>query len=286
MTSVLTQIYDIVKIDNIPAVIEPEPEIQPPDHNTIASTPHSSPNGNNGLLSPTDALHMAIEISSNATGSTRSMSHSPSVLVSVSSRHTTPVSEQASPTPSSHQLPPAPIPVEPPKAKIPARPAIAGPPRPQDLRPDFLHPPFTTFPDSRPHPEGISYDLMSQNLDWFLDPNDFVSADGILYPIELEPPNTKTENDDEGEERRLRCTFCRRVFSGDGEEAVKLWKKHVGDLHGIPLGKERDKRKKEMDEKKKKINEKNIEKDEVAISSSKSLCFVFLKTVLHIHGLL
>lgn len=121
----------------------------------------------------------------------------------------------------------------------------------------FLHPPFTAFPDSHNHPEGLSYALMSLNPEWFLDATDFVSTtpntDGhhaVPYPPQLEPPRgwcpakkkdlkaLGAEGWPEGEEPRLRCTFCRRTYAG--VNAKSMWRRHVYEKHKIAMANRRE----------------------------------------------
>ncbi|THV04841.1 hypothetical protein K435DRAFT_145252 [Dendrothele bispora CBS 962.96] len=123
----------------------------------------------------------------------------------------------------------------------------------------FVHPPFTTFPNSEKHPEGLSYNLMAENPEWFLDANDFVTIDTpvpfpdtrlISYPPHLEPPRgwcparkkdlkeRGSEGWPEGEEPRLRCTFCRRTYAG--VNAKSMWRRHVFEKHKIAMANRRE----------------------------------------------
>ncbi|KIM77920.1 hypothetical protein PILCRDRAFT_29649, partial [Piloderma croceum F 1598] len=110
----------------------------------------------------------------------------------------------------------------------------------------FIHPPFNNFPDSDLHPEGLSYDLLAANTDWFLDPADFVSnsPDGVPYPRQLDPSTSMVmlgivDNNGQAQDadRRLRCTFCRRTYTG--EDAGRAWQNHVKEQHSIILDNDR-----------------------------------------------
>jgi len=127
-------------------------------------------------------------------------------------------------------------------------------PSPDDPNSVFIHPPFTSFPDSHLTPERLSYGLMAANPNWFLDPHDFISTDStnshaIPYPPQLEPPrgwcpakkkdlrNRGTDGWPEGEEPRLRCTFCRRTYAG--VNAKSMWRRHVFEKHKIAMSNRR-----------------------------------------------
>ncbi|KAH7931098.1 hypothetical protein BV22DRAFT_1190830 [Leucogyrophana mollusca] len=128
-------------------------------------------------------------------------------------------------------------------------------PSPSDPHVVFIHPPFTTFPDSHLYPEGLCYSLMAANPEWFLDQNDFVGTAStnpaaIPYPPQLEPPrgwcpakkkDLKALGPDgwpQGEEPRLRCTFCRRTYAG--VNAKSMWRRHVYEKHKIAMSNRRD----------------------------------------------
>ncbi|KZT05896.1 uncharacterized protein LAESUDRAFT_654934, partial [Laetiporus sulphureus 93-53] len=124
-------------------------------------------------------------------------------------------------------------------------------PSPSDPGALFIHPPFTVFPDADKHKDGLTYNLMATNPEWFLDPADFISAindnpNAIRYPPQLEPPRgwcpaKKKELKDswpEGEEPRLRCTFCRRTYAG--VNAKSMWRRHVYEKHKIAMANRRD----------------------------------------------
>ena len=128
-------------------------------------------------------------------------------------------------------------------------------PTPDDPNAVFVHPPFTNFPDSHLIPDGLSYALMAENPNWFLDPYDFKSANStnpkaIPYPPQLEPPrgwcpakkrdlkNRGADGWPEGEEPRLRCTFCRRTYAG--VNAKSMWRRHVFEKHKIAMANRRD----------------------------------------------
>ncbi|KAI6044925.1 hypothetical protein EDC04DRAFT_2889153 [Pisolithus marmoratus] len=115
-------------------------------------------------------------------------------------------------------------------------------PSPSDPNAVFIHPPFVDFPNSHLYPEGLSYSLMAANPEWFLDQNDFISS--------LEPPrgwcpakkkDLKALGPDgwpDGEEPRLRCTFCRRTYAG--VNAKSMWRRHVYEKHKIAMSNRRD----------------------------------------------
>ncbi|KAL4071023.1 hypothetical protein J3A83DRAFT_4095032 [Scleroderma citrinum] len=128
-------------------------------------------------------------------------------------------------------------------------------PSPSDPNVIFIHPPFVNFPNSHLYPEGLSYSLMAANPEWFLDQSDFISSvstnpNAIPYPPQLEPPrgwcpakkkDLKALGPDgwpEGEEPRLRCTFCRRTYAG--VNAKSMWRRHVYEKHKIAMSNRRD----------------------------------------------
>lgn len=123
-------------------------------------------------------------------------------------------------------------------------------PQPTDPNVLFIHPPFNTFPNAHLYPDGLTYILMADNPEWFLDPSDFVSPAAITYPTCLEPPrgwcpakkkDLKERGGDswpEGEEPRLRCTFCRRTYAG--VNAKSMWRRHVFEKHKIAMSNRRD----------------------------------------------
>lgn len=119
----------------------------------------------------------------------------------------------------------------------------------------FIHPPFTSFPDCELYPDGLTYSIMAVNPEWFLDAKDFISTltsktDAIPYPSQLEPPrgwcpakkkDLKERGADgwpEGEEPRLRCTFCRRTYAG--VNAKSMWRRHVFEKHKIAMANRRE----------------------------------------------
>ncbi|KAF9532026.1 hypothetical protein CPB83DRAFT_881155 [Crepidotus variabilis] len=119
----------------------------------------------------------------------------------------------------------------------------------------FIHPPFHTFPNSHLHSDGLTYSVMAENPEWFLDANDFLSQNNskpnaVAYPPHLEPPrgwcpakkkDLKERGNDgwpEGEEPRLRCTFCRRTYAG--VNAKSMWRRHVFEKHKIAMANRRD----------------------------------------------
>ncbi|KAG7450409.1 uncharacterized protein BT62DRAFT_1072490 [Guyanagaster necrorhizus] len=121
----------------------------------------------------------------------------------------------------------------------------------------FIHPPFESFPGAETFPEGLTYTLMTEHLDWFLDPKDYLPLEGprfkpdaIPYPPYLEPPrgwcpakkrDLKDKGLDgwaEGEEPRLRCTFCRRNYAG--VNAKSMWRRHVFEKHKVAMSNRRE----------------------------------------------
>jgi hypothetical protein len=128
-------------------------------------------------------------------------------------------------------------------------------PQPTDPSVIFIHPPFKTFPNSYLYSDGLTYALMADNPEWFLDANDFTSEHNsnpraISYPPHLEPPRgwcpakkrdlkeRGSEGWPEGEEPRLRCTFCRRTYAG--VNAKSMWRRHVFEKHKIAMSNRRD----------------------------------------------
>jgi hypothetical protein len=128
-------------------------------------------------------------------------------------------------------------------------------PSPSDPHTLFIHPPFNVFPDSHMYPEGLSYSLLAANPEWFLDAADFITSTftnpgAVAYPPQLEPPrgwcpakkkDLKERGSDgwpEGEEPRLRCTFCRRTYAG--VNAKSMWRRHVFEKHKIAMANRRD----------------------------------------------
>ncbi|CAL1695344.1 unnamed protein product [Somion occarium] len=132
---------------------------------------------------------------------------------------------------------------------VPQHPAMD--PSPDDPDAIFIHPPFTNFPNAHLYKDGLTYNLMATNPEWFLDPADYIttvncSSTAIRYPTQLEPPrgwcpSKKRELKDgwpEGEEPRLRCTFCRRTYAG--VNAKSMWRRHVYEKHKIAMANRRD----------------------------------------------
>ncbi|KAF7799013.1 hypothetical protein EIP86_010243 [Pleurotus ostreatoroseus] len=124
-------------------------------------------------------------------------------------------------------------------------------PAPGDPDAVFIHPPFTDFPDAHRYKEGLTYTVLATHPDWFLDPSDYqqlndVNPGGMKYPSQLEPPRgwcpaKKREAKDgwaEGEEPRLRCTFCRRTYAG--VNAKSMWRRHVFEKHKIAMANRRE----------------------------------------------
>ncbi|KAG6889196.1 hypothetical protein C0995_002911 [Termitomyces sp. Mi166 len=125
-------------------------------------------------------------------------------------------------------------------------------PLPTDPSVLFIHPPFTAFPQSSLSADGLTYQLMVENPEWFLDPEDFSPSNpkAIPYPSTLEPPrgwcpqkkkdlrDRGAEGWPEGEEPRLRCTFCRRTYAG--VNAKSMWRRHVFEKHKVAMANRRD----------------------------------------------
>ncbi|KAH9486836.1 hypothetical protein JR316_0000901 [Psilocybe cubensis] len=137
-----------------------------------------------------------------------------------------------------------------------AVPPLGMDPLPSDPGVLFIHPPFTTFPGSDKCPDGLTFNTLAENSEWFLDPRDFITAasaptpNQIPYPPHLEPPrgwcpakkkdlrDRGSEGWPEGEEPRLRCTFCRRTYAG--VNAKSMWRRHVFEKHKIAMANRRD----------------------------------------------
>ncbi|KAG6849871.1 hypothetical protein H0H93_004220 [Arthromyces matolae] len=125
-------------------------------------------------------------------------------------------------------------------------------PLPTDPNVLFIHPPFTTFPRSSQSIDTLSYQLLVDNPEWFLDAEDFnpSNPNAIPYPPFLEPPrgwcpqkkkdlrDRGSEGWPEGEEPRLRCTFCRRTYAG--VNAKSMWRRHVFEKHKVAMANRRD----------------------------------------------
>ena len=110
-----------------------------------------------------------------------------------------------------------------------------------------LHPPFTS---------EISYEVLSHNPGWFLDPSDFIPNGGVPYPDILVPPPKGDE---------ARCTFCRKKWEGAGSGVC--WREHVAAVHGIEVG---SKSKPEITPKDKdKPNERLVERNPKAAEDGK-----------------
>ncbi|KAJ7235912.1 hypothetical protein B0H12DRAFT_1141090 [Mycena haematopus] len=144
--------------------------------------------------------------------------------------------------------------------RLPIRPVVSHAlstlsmdPLPSDPEAVFLRHPFTTFPDQDKYPEGVTYTALAENQNWFLDPQDYateLNPSGIPYPSALEPPrgwcparkkDLKEKGSDgwpEGEEPRLRCTFCRRTYAG--VNAKSMWRRHVFEKHKIAMSNRRN----------------------------------------------
>ncbi|TFL06625.1 hypothetical protein BDV98DRAFT_472713, partial [Pterulicium gracile] len=123
-------------------------------------------------------------------------------------------------------------------------------PTPNDPDSFFLSPPFNNIPQVKQLPQGLTFKVLAENPEWFLVPRDYIRFDvndphAILYPPELEPPrgwcpakkkDLQQRGSDgwpEGEEPRLRCTFCRRTYAG--VNAKSMWRRHVYEKHKVAM---------------------------------------------------
>lgn len=140
----------------------------------------------------------------------------------------------------------------------PGREADRSPPKPLDPSFDdgtavFIHPPFKEFPNAHLYPDGLTFSALVENLEWFLDPEDFrkegdSNSNGIAYPQALEPPRgwcptrkrdmKGKEANSNAQEPQLRCTFCRRCYAG--VNAKSMWRRHVLEKHKVPMSNRRD----------------------------------------------
>lgn len=119
-------------------------------------------------------------------------------------------------------------------------------PVPGDPGTTFIRPPFTDFPGSENYKGGLTYSILATNAEWFLDVKDFIGPNSVAYPTQLEPPRgwcpaKKKDVKDgwkEGEEPRLRCTFCRRTYAG--VNAKSMWRRHVYEKHKVPMANRRE----------------------------------------------
>ncbi|KAJ7110111.1 hypothetical protein C8R44DRAFT_272849 [Mycena epipterygia] len=156
----------------------------------------------------------------------------------------------------------APPPREPNPERVPVRPIVSHAlstlsldPLPTDPDTVFLRYPFASFPDQDLYPEGVTYTALAENLNWFLVPEDYVyenckNPDAVAYPAALEPPrgwcparkkDLKEKGPDgwpDGEQPRLRCTFCRRTYAG--VNAKSMWRRHVFEKHKIAMANRRN----------------------------------------------
>ena len=161
------------------------------------------------------------------------------------------------PRPYQPAVPAAPPPKPPPPARNNSLTHPLPPMDPTPCEPNtvFIHPPFFDFPDSHLYPDGLTYTVMAINPNWFLDPADFISMhtsnpNALPYPPQLEPPrgwcpakkkDLKERGPDgwpDGEEPRLRCTFCRRTYAG--VNAKSMWRRHVFEKHKIAMSNRRE----------------------------------------------
>lgn len=119
-------------------------------------------------------------------------------------------------------------------------------PVPGEAGTTFIRPPFTDFPGSENYKGGLTYPILATNAEWFLDVKDFIGPNSVAYPTQLEPPRgwcpaKKKDVKDgwkEGEEPRLRCTFCRRTYAG--VNAKSMWRRHVYEKHKVPMANRRE----------------------------------------------
>jgi hypothetical protein len=151
---------------------------------------------------------------------------------------------------------------EPHTDRLPARPVIPHAlsslgldPLPSDPNTVFLRHPFASFPNQDSYPEGLTYTALAENPNWFLHPEDYIGAEtaspaAVAYPSSLEPPRgwcparkkdlkeKGSEGWPEGEQPRLRCTFCRRTYAG--VNAKSMWRRHVFEKHKIAMSNRRN----------------------------------------------
>ncbi|RPD64892.1 hypothetical protein L227DRAFT_607512 [Lentinus tigrinus ALCF2SS1-6] len=117
-------------------------------------------------------------------------------------------------------------------------------PTPGDPETVFIRAPFTDFPGSADRKVGLTYNDMAANPNWFLDVNDFVGPNAVVYPTQLEPPRgwlpkkEVMEGAENGKDHRLRCTLCRRQYAG--VNAKSMWRRHVYEKHKIAMANRRD----------------------------------------------
>ncbi|THH09345.1 hypothetical protein EW146_g8709 [Bondarzewia mesenterica] len=183
--------------------------------------------------------------------------------------------------PSGHTSAPHPKPPPPARNNSLIHPQPPMDPSPTELNTIFIRPPFTDFPEAHLHHQGLTYSLLAANPDWFLDPDDFISTNStnpnaVTYPSQLEPPRgwcpakkkdlreRGADSWPEGEEPRLRCTFCRRTYAG--VNAKSMWRRHVFEKHKIAMSNRRD----NMERSRKsagKNNKETHEKENVSVST-------------------
>ena len=60
----------------------------------------------------------------------------------------------------------------------------------------------------------------------------------LLEPKKKDLKERGSESWPEGEEPRLRCTFCRRTYAGIN--AKSMWRRHVFEKHKVPMSNRRD----------------------------------------------
>lgn len=110
-------------------------------------------------------------------------------------------------------------------------------PQPTDPGVIFVRAPFTTFPNSERFNGNLCYRAFADNPDMFLLVADFKHQGNpdplaVTYPPEFEPPRGccvkkkgpagSVSNWADGEEPKLRCTFCRRQYAG--VNAKSMWR--------------------------------------------------------------
>ncbi|KAI5898144.1 uncharacterized protein SCHCODRAFT_01041862, partial [Schizophyllum commune H4-8] len=127
-------------------------------------------------------------------------------------------------------------------------------PQPDEPGVLFIRAPWTDFPGADSHPDGLTYSILAEHPEWFLDARDFLSETNddpkaIAYPVVLEPPRgwcpakkkdvkAKSQNGGNPDEPKLRCTFCRRTYLG--VNAKSMWRRHVYEKHKIAMANRRD----------------------------------------------
>ncbi|KAF7310986.1 hypothetical protein HMN09_00641900 [Mycena chlorophos] len=136
--------------------------------------------------------------------------------------------------------------------------SISMDPLPTDADAVFLRYPFDALPNKESYPDGVTYTTLVEHPNWFLVPEDYISEtpptnpnpDAVSYPLCLEPPrgwcpakkkDIKEKGPEvwpDGEQPRLRCTFCRRTYAG--VNAKSMWRRHVFEKHKIAMSNRRN----------------------------------------------